>query len=49
MTMTAKDLKTIDPALELMAEFGKISHNTSSHVMKMRQEAIFIEGFYPTK
>lgn len=49
MTMTKKDLEAIDPALNLMAEFSKLSHNTSSHVMRMREEAIFTDGILPAK
>ncbi|HGT2643547.1 TPA: carboxymuconolactone decarboxylase family protein [Legionella pneumophila] len=49
MTMTQKDLEAIDPALSLMAEFSKLSHNTSSHIMKMRQEAIFSDGVISAK
>jgi len=49
MTITIKDLETIDPALGLMGEFGKISQGTSSHIHKMRQEAIFTDGVLPAK
>jgi len=49
MTITVKDLEAIDPALGLMGEFGKISHGTSGHIQKMRQEAIFTDGVLPAK
>lgn len=49
MKMTAKDLETIDPALGLMSEFSKISQGTSSHIHKMRQEAVFSDGVFPAK
>ena len=47
--MTLKNLTTIDPALGLMAEFSKVSQGTSSHVQRMRQEAIFTDGIMPAK
>lgn len=49
MAIITKNLKMIDPALGLMAEFSGISHGTSSHIMKMRQEAIFTEGVFSSK
>ena len=42
--MTTKDLKSIDKALGLMHEFGKMSHGTSQKINMMRQEAIFTDG-----
>lgn len=46
---TTNDLKSIDSALGLMGEFSKLSKNTSTHLSKMRQEAIFDEGLIPAK
>lgn len=37
-------LTDIDPALGLMAEFGKLTGNTTRHINQMRQEAIFKDG-----
>jgi len=42
--MSTKDLKSIDSALGLMAEFGKLSHGTSKNINAMREEAIFSDG-----
>jgi alkylhydroperoxidase/carboxymuconolactone decarboxylase family protein YurZ len=47
--MDAQDLKAIDPALELMSAFSKITRNTAGHIQKMRQEAIFTDGLFPAK
>ncbi len=47
--MTFKDLTVINPALSLMGEFGKLSHNTSTYIHQMRQEAIFSDGIFPAK
>ncbi|ASW03908.1 hypothetical protein CJU94_37710 (plasmid) [Paraburkholderia aromaticivorans] len=40
-------LTDIDPALGLMAEFGKLTKNTAHHINQMRQEAIFSDGALP--
>lgn len=42
-------LTNIDPALDLMAEYGRITKNTSRHINQMRQEAIFAEGAVPAR
>lgn len=47
--MTSKDLKTIDPTLGLLDEFGKVSQHTSSHIHQMRQDVIFSDGIFPAK
>lgn len=47
--MDAADLKSIDPALGLMAEFSKISHGTSRHIQAMREEAVFTDGVLPAR
>ncbi|CAB3740571.1 hypothetical protein LMG22037_06396 [Paraburkholderia phenoliruptrix] len=40
-------LTDMDPALGLMAEFGKLTKNTAHHINQMRQEAIFSDGALP--
>lgn len=35
---------TIDPALDLFGEFGKLTKGTARHIAAMRQEAIFTDG-----
>ena len=47
--MKATDLKAIDPALGLMAEFSRVTKNTAGHIQKMRQEAVFTDGVFPAK
>ncbi len=47
--MNAQELMSIDPALGLMGEFSKITKNTSGHIQKMRQEAVFTDGVFPAK
>lgn len=42
-------LTDIDPALGLMAEFGKLTRNTTRHINQMRQEAIFSDGALPAR
>ncbi|MBV5292942.1 MAG: carboxymuconolactone decarboxylase family protein [Curvibacter lanceolatus] len=42
-------LTDIDPALGLMAEFGKLTGNTTRHINQMRQEAIFKDGELPAR
>jgi hypothetical protein len=37
----------IDPALGLMAEFGKVTKGTVRHINQMRQDAIFADGAVP--
>lgn len=34
----------IDPAFDLMAEFGKLTQHTTRHLAQMRQDAVFSEG-----
>lgn len=47
--MSSKNLTSIDSALGLMSEFSKVSKNTSSHINKMRQEAVFTDGVFSSK
>lgn len=42
-------LNNIDPALDLMAEFGKLTSHTTRHVNQMRQDAIFRDGILPAR
>jgi len=42
-------LSGIDPALDLLGEFGKHAKGTTGHIQKMRQEAIFSDGAIPAK
>ncbi|MGH6795207.1 MAG: carboxymuconolactone decarboxylase family protein, partial [Methylocella sp.] len=39
----------IDPALGLMAEFGKVTKGTVQHISQMRQDAIFADGAVPAR
>ena len=39
----------IDPALGLMAEFGKVTKGTVRHIDQMRQDAIFVDGAVPAR
>jgi AhpD family alkylhydroperoxidase len=39
----------IDPALGLMAEFGKVTKGTVRHINQMREEAIFADGAVPAR
>ena len=39
----------IDPALGLMAEFGKVTKGTVRHINQMRQDAIFADGAVPAR
>jgi hypothetical protein len=39
----------IDPALGLMAEFGKVTKGTVRHINQMLQEAIFADGAVPAR
>lgn len=43
------DLKKIDPALELMKEFSKITNGMPGLLDQMRKKAIFSEGAVPQK
>ena len=43
------DLKKIDPALELMKDFGKVTNGLPALIEQMRQKAIFSEGTVPRK
>jgi AhpD family alkylhydroperoxidase len=40
---------TIDPALDLFSEFGKLTKGTAKHISAMRQEVIFAEGAVPAR
>lgn len=42
-------LTDIDPALGLMAEFGKLTKNTARYINQMRQETIFSDGALPAR
>jgi AhpD family alkylhydroperoxidase len=42
-------LTQIDPALDLMAEFSKITQGTARHIQQMRQAAIFTDGALPAR
>jgi AhpD family alkylhydroperoxidase len=39
----------IDPALGLMAEFGKLTKDTVRHINQMRQDAIIADGAVPAR
>lgn len=39
----------IDPALDLMSEFGKVTKGTARHISQMRQDAIFGDGAVPAR
>lgn len=43
------DLKKIDPALELMKEFAKITNGMPALIEQMRNKAIFSDGAIPQK
>lgn len=43
------NLKQIDPALELMKEFGKVTNGMPSLIDQMRQKSIFLDGPVPKK
>lgn len=43
------DLKGIDPALELMKDFGKITNGMPNLIEQMRQKSIFSDGVVPKK
>lgn len=43
------DYKKIDPALELMKEFSKVTNGMPALIDQMRQKAIFSEGKVPKK
>jgi AhpD family alkylhydroperoxidase len=47
--MKTSELKDIDPALGLMAEFSKVSYGTSRHIQAMRDEAVFTDGVLPAR
>lgn len=49
MSLSSKNITSIDSALGLTGEFSKVSKNTVSHISKMRQEAIFTDGAFPSK
>jgi AhpD family alkylhydroperoxidase len=42
-------LKNIDPALELMKDFSRVTNGMPSLIEQMRQKAIFSEGQVPKK
>ncbi|WP_266170114.1 carboxymuconolactone decarboxylase family protein [Dyella subtropica] len=42
-------LKTIDPALDLMGEFAKVTKGATQHIQQMRQAAIFTDGALPAR
>jgi AhpD family alkylhydroperoxidase len=39
----------IDPALDLLGEFGKLTKGTARHIAAMRRDAIFSEGAVPAR
>ena len=43
------DLKKIDPALELMKDFAKITNGSPALIDQMRKKAIFSDGIAPQK
>lgn len=43
------DYKKIDPALELMKEFSKVTNGIPALIEQMRQKTIFYEGTVPKK
>ncbi len=47
--MTTKTLKEIDPAFDLMHQFGKITKGTGALIQKMRMQAIFSDDAVPSK
>lgn len=42
-------LKAIDPSLELLKDFSRITRGTASHIQKMRQDVIFTDGAISAK
>jgi len=42
-------LKAIDPALDLMGDFAKVTHGVTRHIQKMQQAAIFTDGVLPAR
>ena len=42
-------LKTVDPALDLMGDFAKITHGVTTHIQQMRQATIFTDGALPAR
>jgi AhpD family alkylhydroperoxidase len=47
--MKTQSLTHIDPALDLMTEFGKLTGHTTRHVNQMRQDTIFSDGVLPAR
>ena len=47
--MATKTLKEIDPAFDLMGQFGKITKGTGALIQKMRIQVIFTDGAVPSK
>ncbi|MBI2602830.1 MAG: carboxymuconolactone decarboxylase family protein [Deltaproteobacteria bacterium] len=43
------DIKTIDPALDLLKVFGKLAKGTTVDIERMRQKVIFSDGLIPKK
>lgn len=42
-------LKSIDPALDLMGDFAKVTHGVTRHIQQMRQAVIFTDGALPAR
>ncbi|MEY2161259.1 MULTISPECIES: carboxymuconolactone decarboxylase family protein [unclassified Rhodanobacter] len=42
-------LKAIDPVLDLMGDFAKVTHGVTRHIQQMRQAAIFTDGALPAR
>lgn len=42
-------LTNIDPALDQMVQFGRLTGHTTRHINQMRQEVIFTDGALPAR
>lgn len=42
-------MSNVDPALDLMGEFAKVTQGTARHIQQMRQAAIFTDGALPAR
>lgn len=42
-------VKNIDPALDLMAEFSRVTQGTARHIQQMRQATVFTDGALPAR
>ena len=41
--------KAIDPALDLMGDFAKVTQGVTRHIQQMRQASIFTDGALPAR